>query len=86
MKTIDYLIVANGVIERGMFYNYMHELGYKDHFLCSREQMIHSVYPFAVSIKKKTLMIIESATICYFSDKNGIVKTIDEFKDILKKK
>ena len=64
----------------------MHELGYKDHFLCSREQMIHSVYPFAVSIKNKILMIIESATICYFSDKNRIVKTIDEFKDILKKK
>ena len=86
MKTIDYLIAANGVIERGMFYNYMHELGFKDHFLCNREQMIHSVYPFAVCMKKKTLMIIESATICYFSDKNGIVKTIDEFKDILKKK
>ena len=30
MATIDYLITADGVIERGMFYNYMHDLGFKD--------------------------------------------------------
>ena len=30
MNTIDYLITADGVIERGMFYNYMHGLGFKD--------------------------------------------------------
>ena len=30
MDSIDYLITAHGVIERGLFYNYMHDLGFKD--------------------------------------------------------
>ena len=83
--THDYLIAVSGVVERGLFYNYMHELGYKDYFMCTREQMINSVYPFAVCMKRKKLCIIESATLCYLNDKAGRVKTVEEFKKIIEK-
>ena len=83
--THEYYIVVSGVVERGLFYNYMYELGYKDHFMCTREQMINSVYPFAVCMKLKELCIIESATLCYLNDKAGRVKTVEEFKKIIEK-
>lgn len=84
METIDYFVTASGVIERGNFYNYMHELGYKDH-MYTREQMVSSSYPFGVCIKKKELMIIESATLCYLNGKAGRNVTVEEFKEILGK-
>lgn len=84
--SIDYFVTAHGVIERGMFYNYMHSLGYKDHNLDNRDDMINSMYPFAVDMKKKKLMIIESATMCYFARRDGKMKDVDEFKQILESK
>ena len=63
----------------------MHKLGYKDHFMCTKEQMINSSYPFAVCIELKELSVIESATQCYLNDKAGRMKTIKELKQILKK-
>ena len=88
MKTYshDYLITAHGILERGLFYNYMHELGYKDHFMCTREEMINSPYPFAVCIELKELSIIESATICYLNAQMGRVKSIEDFKSIIENK
>ena len=80
MDTIEYLITASGVIERGMFYNYMHALGFKDNINLTREYMINSDYPFGVCLKKKKIMVIESATICYLMQKNNKVKTVEEFK------
>ena len=86
MKTsvIDYHVLTSGVIERGAFYNYMHELGYKDSSY-TKEQMIHSTYPFGVCIKDKKLLIIESATICFLNQQNGKTKSIEEFRDIIEK-
>ena len=83
---IDYFIKAYGVIERGNFYNYMKSLNFKDNILLDRQTMIESSYPFGVCLKKKELFIIESATMCYYANKNGIMKSIEEFKEILKKK
>ena len=83
MLTIDYLITAHGVIERGLFYNYMHNLGYKDDSRLDREYMINSKYPYGICIKKKVLLVVESATNCYMMQKNNKVKTIEEIKDIL---
>ena len=83
MLTIDYLITAHGIIERGLFYNYLHNLGYKDDSRLDREYMINSKYPYGICIKKKVLLIIESATNCYMMQKNNKVKTIEEIKDIL---
>ena len=84
MNTIEYLITASGVIERGMFYNYMHDLGFKDNINLTREYMINSDYPFGVCLKNKEIMVIESATICYLMQKNNKVKTVEEFKKIIK--
>ena len=84
MDTIEYLITASGVIERGMFYNYMHDLGFKDNINLTREYMINSDYPFGVCLKNKEIMVIESATICYLMQKNNKVKTVEEFKKIIK--
>lgn len=84
MDTVEYLITAQGVIERGIFYNYMHDLGFKDNINLTREYMINSEYPFGVCLKKKELFVIESATICYFAQKSGKVKTVEEFKKIIK--
>ena len=78
MDTIDYLVTAHGVLERGKFYNEMHKRGYKDH-MDTRDHMIHSSYPFGVCIKKKKIMVIESATQCYFMDKAGKVITQEQF-------
>ena len=56
MDSIDYLITAHGVIERGLFYNYMHDLGFKDNINFTREYMVNNDYPFGVCLKKKKLM------------------------------
>lgn len=85
MSTIDYFVTAHWVIERGTFYNYMHEIGYKDDGF-TREYMINSDYPFGICIKKKRIMVIESATHCYLMQKAGKVKTIEEFKKIIDSK
>ena len=85
MAKLDYYITASGVIERGMFYNYLKELGYKPYGY-TRDYMINSTYPFAVSIKRKQFVIIESATMCYFNQKAGRMITIDKFKEIMESK
>ena len=54
MAIFDYHVTASGIIERGMFYNYLCELGYKPYGY-TREYMINSTYPFAVCIKKNNL-------------------------------
>ena len=82
MNTLDYLVTAQGVLERGLFYNYIHSLGYKDDTY-TRNDMINSTYPFAICIKKKKVFILESATQCFFMHKNGKIKTVDEIKEIL---
>ena len=83
MLTIDYLITAKGVIERGLFYNYMHEKGYKNDSRMDREYMINNKYPYGICIKKKILLVVESATNCYMMQKNNKVKTIEEIKEII---
>lgn len=86
MAKIEYLIKAHGVIERGMFYNYLHELGYKeDDNMYTRERMINSPYPFAVCMKKKEILLVESATLCYLNQKAGRMKTVEGFMQIMKK-
>lgn len=83
MDKIDYLIITHGVIERGNFYNYMHDLGFKDNINFTREYMVNSNYPFGVSLKIKQLVVVESATECYLMQKNGKVKEVCEFKKII---
>ena len=85
MLKIDYHVTAHGVIERGNFYNYMHNMGYTDHKLLDRETIVNSSYPFGVCIKKKELLIIESATINFLTQKAGRMKTVEEFKKIIEK-
>ncbi len=82
MNTIDYFVTVHGVVERGMFYNYMHELGFEDDGY-TREYMIDSKYPFGICLKKKKIMVIESATQCYLMQKAGKVKMVEEFKEII---
>lgn len=84
MDIIDYFVTAHGIIERGTFYNYMHDNGYQDDGY-TREYMINSEYPFGVCMKKKSLMVIESATQCYLMQKSNKVKTVEEFKEIIEK-
>ena len=81
MTTIDYLVTADGIIERGSFYNYLHKLGFKDEL--DREYMINSQYPFGLCLKKKLLLVVESATNCYLMQKNGKIKTVEEIKEML---
>ena len=83
MDSIDYLVTAHGVIERGTFYNYMHDLGFKDNINFTREYMVNSDYPFGICLNNKQMMIIESATQCYLMKENDKVKTIEEFKKII---
>lgn len=85
MPKIDYHVTAHGIIERSNFYNYMHSMGYTDHKLLDRERMINSSYPFGVCIKKKKLLIVESATINFLTQKVGRMKTVEEFKEIIEK-
>lgn len=85
MITIDYLVSAHGIIERGTFYNYLHEIGYKDDKSLTREDIINSKYPFGICIKKKILLVVESATNCYFMQKNGKIKSVEEIKEVLSK-
>lgn len=84
METIDYLVSSHGVIERGIFYNYLHKIGYKDAKSLTREDIINSRYPFGICIKSKILLVVESATNCYFMQKNGKIKTVEEIKEVLK--
>ena len=85
MATLDYYVTASGVIDRGLFYNYLRKLGYKPYGY-TREYMINSTYPFAVCMKKKHFVIIESVTMCYFNQKEGRMITVDKFKDIIESK
>lgn len=82
MSYIDYLVTVHGLLERYSFYNYLHTLGYTDDKLFNRETTINSSYPIGVSIKDKKILIIESATICFFEYKNGRVINVDEFKKL----
>ena len=83
MLTIDYLVTAHGIIERGTFYNYLHSLGYTDDKSFDREIMVNSTYPCGVCIRDKKLLIVESATICFLELKKGRVISVDEFKNII---
>ena len=85
MATLDYYVTASGIVERGLFYNYLKELGYKPYGY-TRDYMINSTYPFAVCIKKKHFVIIESATMCYLNQKAGRMITADMFKMIMESK
>ena len=82
MNKIDYFVLASGIIERGMFYNYLHDKGYKD-INYNREEMINSSYPFGICLKKKEVMIIESATLCYLNQKSGRNITVEKFKEMI---
>ncbi len=84
MSSSDYLIAARGIIERGIIYNYLHELGYEE-FVYTREYMINSDYPFAVCIKRKEFIIIESATLCYLNDREGRVIDFEKFREFAEK-
>ena len=84
MDIIDYIIPAHGVIERKKVYDYFHKLGYKD--CLERDYMIQSLYPFGICIKKKHLLVIESATNCFMMQKSGRLKSIEEIQEILGEK
>ena len=45
--------------------------------------MVNNDYPFGVFLKKKKLMVIESATQCYLMQGNDKVKNVEEFKNII---
>lgn len=81
-RTIDYLIKCHGLLEKNSVYNYLHNKNYKEvHF--TKEEILKSKYPIAISVSRKTITIIESATICYMMDKNNRVKDLEEIKDML---
>ena len=83
MKTIDYFVTAHGVAKRRDFLNYLIELGYKINEIFTEEYLINSLYPFAICISTKTILIIESATQCYLMDKAGKVLNIEAFKKLI---
>ena len=85
MATFDYYVTASGIVERGLFYNYLLDLGYKSYGY-TREYMINSTYPFAVCMKKKQFVIIESATMCYLTEQAGRMITAEKFKEIIERK
>ncbi len=80
---INYLVTPHGVKERTNFYNYLHELGYNAVFPLTREYIIESSYPFHVNFETQKIMVIESATMCYLSQRAGRIKSVEEFKEIL---
>ena len=81
---VDYLVSAHGVIERGLFYNYMKSLGYKD-FIYDREEMVNSPFPYSVYLKKKKIGLSKIPTVCFWLQQEGKLKNVDEIKEILKK-
>ena len=85
ISTFNYYIGVSGVIERGLFYNYLTSIGYKC-YGDTREEMINSPYPFAICMKRKEFVIIKSATMCYLNEKAGKFRTVEEFKEIVDKK
>ena len=84
MRLIDYMVCVSGKDEREKFYNEMHEKGYKDH-MDTKEEIINSSYPFAISLKRKKIMVIPSATQCYLMDRAGKVLNIDDFNTAINK-
>jgi hypothetical protein len=85
ISTFNYYIGVSGVIERGLFYNYLVSIGYKS-YGDTREEMINSPYPFAICMKRKEFVIIKSATMCYLNEKAGKFRTVEEFKKIVDKR
>ncbi len=79
MSVIDYMVSVSGKDEREKFYNEMHKKGFKDH-MDTKEEIINSTYPFAISLKRKKIMVIPSATQCYLMDREGKVLSLDKFK------
>ena len=79
MRVIDYMVCVSGKDEREKFYNEMHKKGFKDH-MDTKEAIINSTYPFAISLKRKKIMVIPSATQCYLMDRAGKVLSLDKFK------
>ena len=82
MNIVDYYVTGRGVIERGLFLNYMKNKGYKIVGF-SREDMLNSYYPIGICIKSKKIILIGSAALCYFASRGGKIKSIEEIKDIL---
>ena len=78
MRVIDYMVCVSGKGEREKFYNEMHKKGFKDH-MDTKEEIINSTYPFAISLKSKKMFAMNSATICYMMSKNSRVLTIKQF-------
>ena len=83
MRTIDYLVTVQGKEERERFYDEMHKRGFKDH-MDTKEEMIESTYPFAISLGRKKMFVMNSATICYMMSKNGRVLSEEKFKTKIK--
>ncbi len=82
MAIIDYYVTCHGVVERGLFYNYMINKGYKAKGF-TRYYMINSNYPFGICISRREITVIESATLCYYASKNNKIKTIEKIKELL---
>lgn len=61
----------------------MHKLGFKDDINFTREYMLNSNYPFGICLKKKKIILIESATQCYLMQENDKLKSVEEFKKII---
>ena len=81
-RVIDYLITCHGLLERNNVYNYLLGKNYKiEHF--TKEKILNSNYPIAISISSKIITLIESATICYMMDKNNKVKSFEEIEKML---
>ena len=83
-STFNYYIRVSGVIERGLFYNYLVSIGYRS-YGDTREEIINSPCPFAICMKRKKFVIIKSATMCYLNQRAGKFRTVEEFKEIIKK-
>ena len=81
----EYLISIHGVIERGLFYNYMQSMGYRD-AIYTRKEIIESSFPFAVSLKKKRFFILTNPTVCFLLQQKGKFRTEEEIKEILNKR
>jgi len=63
---------------RREFYNYMHNLGYKDKFF-SKEDMINGKFPFHINTLTKEITVIASITCCAAAASRGQILSFEEF-------
>jgi hypothetical protein len=71
--------------ERKLLYNYLINNGYEPVEIFKSQNFISNHFPFVIE-PNKTFWICESVTCCAAATSQGVMKTVDEFFDIINNK